>query len=306
MDIDGSRLLKISTLFRIFKYSVYLLLCANVVLFFMEESVASLHTLNSSFSIFDLFERFVMTIDTASWVVLLLIFELETYVLEDDVIQGHTKWFLNSVRLVCYVLIVYSCYGYCVKVYQLYQSEPIAQMSTCSAQLEGFSYMSDMDEYEVLNKENCANLQPKTEPASLSLLGDTNTIVTSGAVLAGVKQLAWVDVINSVVWIIVVVLLQIDVLIELSRTERRGAVAALNRTSKGVCYSILLAAAVYWGVSGELLDFWDAFLWIVAFVFIELNIFRWHEEIQQDKFQDKFEGKQQPDSLLNAGNNNER
>jgi hypothetical protein len=28
-------------------------------------------------------------------------------------------------------------------------------------------------------------------------------------------------------------------------------------------------------------DFWDAFLWLVAFVFIELNVFEWHKETQE-------------------------
>ena len=26
------------------------------------------------------------------------------------------------------------------------------------------------------------------------------------------------------------------------------------------------------------MDFWDAFLWLVAFVFIELNVFEWRQE----------------------------
>lgn len=291
MFLKGSRLLKASTLLRLFKYSVYLLLCANVAMFFLEEAEASVHTLNTGFSIFDVFESFVMTIDTASWVVLLLIFELKTYVLEDEVIRGRTKWLLTGARVVCYFLVVYSFYGYCAKVYQLHQSHPISQTSTCAAELEGFSYMFEMDEYEILERENCLDLQPETESSRLNVLGHNKTIVTSDAILAAVKKLAWVDVINSVAWIIVVVLLEIDVLIELSKTERRGAVAALNKMSKGVCYSILLAAAAYWGVSGELLDFWDAFLWIVAFIFIERNIFKWHEEIQQHK--------QEAGSLLN-------
>ena len=40
----------------------------------------------------------------------------------------------------------------------------------------------------------------------------------------------------------------------------------------------LLLAAIYWGFKGDFVDFWDAFLWLVAFVFIELNIFEWRRE----------------------------
>jgi len=45
-----------------------------------------------------------------------------------------------------------------------------------------------------------------------------------------------------------------------------------------VLYSILFAAAAYWGLLGDFLDFWDAFMWLVAFVFIEMNIFQWQAE----------------------------
>jgi hypothetical protein len=31
--------------------------------------------------------------------------------------------------------------------------------------------------------------------------------------------------------------------------------------------------AIYWGIDGKPIDFWDAFLWIVAFVYIERNLF---------------------------------
>jgi len=36
--------------------------------------------------------------------------------------------------------------------------------------------------------------------------------------------------------------------------------------------------AAYWGFEGGFLGFWDAFLWLVAIIFIELNIFQWHED----------------------------
>ena len=43
-------------------------------------------------------------------------------------------------------------------------------------------------------------------------------------------------------------------------------------------YSTLFLAAVYWWFAGDFLDFWDAFLWLFAFVFIELNVFSWQAE----------------------------
>jgi len=45
-----------------------------------------------------------------------------------------------------------------------------------------------------------------------------------------------------------------------------------------VLYSLLSLAALYWGVKGDFVDFWDAFLWLVAFIFIEKNVFDWRRE----------------------------
>jgi len=47
-----------------------------------------------------------------------------------------------------------------------------------------------------------------------------------------------------------------------------------------VLYTTLALAAVYWGIEGEFLDFWDAALWLFAFVFIELNVFAWQQELK--------------------------
>ena len=57
-----------------------------------------------------------------------------------------------------------------------------------------------------------------------------------------------------------------------------GFALAASNAAKVVLYSLLLVAAVYWGLKGDFVDFWDAFLWLVAFAFIELNIFEWRRE----------------------------
>jgi hypothetical protein len=41
-----------------------------------------------------------------------------------------------------------------------------------------------------------------------------------------------------------------------------------------------LLLAVYWGFEGDFVDFWDAFLWLVAFFFIEMNVVEWRREEQ--------------------------
>ena len=88
------------------------------------------------------------------------------------------------------------------------------------------------------------------------------------------------DVINSGVWLLVVMVLEVDVYLqEANRLE--GRILRVSNASKFVLYTLLLFAAIYWGVKGDFVDFWDAFLWLVAFVFIELNVFEWRQESLQ-------------------------
>ena len=90
-------------------------------------------------------------------------------------------------------------------------------------------------------------------------------------------RLAWVDVINSGVWLLVVLILEIDVRMQ-ERNLLEGTFLQVSNIAKFILYSTLLAAAVYWTFKGDFVDSWDAYLWLVAFVFIELNVFDWRQE----------------------------
>jgi len=98
--------------------------------------------------------------------------------------------------------------------------------------------------------------------------------------LTNIRYLAWVDVINAGVWLLVVMLLETDVRLQ-EKDRFEGLALRLSTIAKFVLYSLLLLAAIYWGLKGDFVDFWDAFLWLVAFVFIELNVFEWRQEEHQ-------------------------
>ena len=92
-----------------------------------------------------------------------------------------------------------------------------------------------------------------------------------------IRALAWVDVINAAVWLLVVLILELDVRLQ-EKNRLEGAVLKVSNFLKTVFYSILFVAAVYWGIKGDFVDFWDAFLWLVAFFFIEKNVVDWRHE----------------------------
>ena len=260
-------------LFHFFKYTIYALLTLNVYLFFAEEWAAASTRFADGVDLGNIIEGFAATIDTAAWVILLLMFELETFVLTDNVTK-RTQIAMRTLRGLCYVVIVYAFYGYLSKVLFLLGAAPLPEVSAlCSLAGEGWSYAVDLDEYELLTQANCATL---SEANGFMRFPGLLAVVDPGGFI-DITRLAWVDLINSGVWLLVVLLLEIDVRLQ-EHHRYYGIALRVSNLLKYLLYSILLAAAVYWGFKGDFVDFWDAFLWLVAFVFIEMNVFEWRQE----------------------------
>lgn len=257
--------------FTALKYLTYLLLCFNVFVFLAEELAAMEHTFGDAFVVGDLIQMFSATIDTAAWIVLLLLFELETSVIDDTRLQGWLKRLLHGVRVVCYVFIVYAFYGYALELQGLYQVSELL-VPACSLLSEDWSILLDLDEYMALDSSNCASL-----PQTIIRVDGLGAILSSSDVLQAARWLAWTDVLNAGAWILVVLVLEWDVRLQLKH-KLDGHLVSISKLIKVVLYSILLVAAVYWGFAGDFIDFWDAFLWLFAFIFIELNVFSWQAE----------------------------
>jgi hypothetical protein len=254
------------------KYLTYSLLLVNVFLFLGEELRSLEHTFVEGITLGQFVQVFAATIDTAAWVVLLLLFELETSVLEDRRIRGGVKLALHGIRGICYVAIVYAFAGYCAELLTLYRSVPMAGgWEACGDLQAGWSVILTLDKYLPLDATNCATLGPGTERL------EGFAILASAEVLGAVRWLAWTDVINAGAWILVVIVLEVEVRLQLKR-QLTDRVVRGTGIAKYVLYTTLFVCAVYWGFRGDFLDFWDAGLWLFAFIFIELNVFDWQRE----------------------------
>ncbi|SHE99762.1 hypothetical protein SAMN04487965_1129 [Microbulbifer donghaiensis] len=260
------------TLFRVFKYTVYLLLAYNVYAFFLENHAAAGSVFGDGLQWGRVIEAYNDSIDTLAWVLLLLVFELETFVLADDKIRGWIKWALNGISAFCYLFIVYSYYGYVAEMLYVTELLPVAQPVCELAAQGGWQMVVGQDDYVALTTANCTALADSRvlQLADAQILGDT-------AIWTEIKWLAWADVINAGAWLLIVVILAFEVWLQL-RHELSDRVMRYSQMVKAVLYFTLFLCAIYWGFSGSFLDFWDAFLWLVAFFFIELNLFEWQAE----------------------------
>lgn len=267
---------KSSTVYQVMKYSIYLLIIYNVIHFTLEDYMASEHRFRGGVTWSNFTDAFAQAVDSLAWLVLLLMLELETWVIEDDKHKGPLRWTINGVAAVCYFFIVQAFIGYAGKLGFVLDFSPSELVSACQAVGTHLSYMVNLDTYAALSTESCVNVGPGPY-----FINETDSIIAGNQIYNDAVLLGYTEVANAGTWIVIVMVLWIDVFLQM----RGGLTAQLYRINvwiKAVLYSILVIAATIWGFYGEFLDFWDAFIWIVAFVFIELNLFQWHEETEAE------------------------
>lgn len=269
----GMPLGSMAVLYRGLKYAVYALLSVNIWLFLQEELVSASHATAPGTDILAWIQLYSATLDTAAWVILLLLFELETAVIPDQRLVGWTRWFIHSIRLVCGVAIVSAFGGYWGE-WRVFASHGVLEGPACALNAAAWSVLVDFDNFESLAAIDCTAL-----PVDLWVIPGLHNVLATPEAFASAWELALVDVINSGAWILVVVLLEIEVRLQLWGGVPRRLQPFFN-AGKAVLYLTLAIAAVYWGFEGEFLDFWDAALWLFAFVFIELNVFEWQQELE--------------------------
>lgn len=268
--------IKTSTLYQTLKYSIYLLIIYNVLYFTFEDYMASSHRFRDGVSLSNFTDAFAQAVDSLAWLVLLLMLELETWVVDDKKLKGWLRWTINGAAAVCYFLIIKAFIGYYGKLVFVLSFSPADIANACDAVGTHLSYMAGLDTYATLAADSCAKVG-----AAPYFVNGPDSIIASNKIYTDAILLGYTEVINAGTWLLIVLVLWIDVYLQM-----RGALTSrlyrINVWIKGVLYSILVIAAIIWGLYGDFIDFWDAFIWIVAFVFIELNLFQWHEETEAE------------------------
>ena len=246
-----------------------------MVVFFQGELSASAQTFRNGVQLSDIILAFSASIDSAAWILLLLIFELETSVLTDETLKGPTMWVLLLAKIVSYTFILYAVYGYIARFLVISDTSVFQIVDVCSLVGTSFTYVVTLDDYVPITESVCQLMNE----APLFQINGTEIIATEDA-LIDAQRLAGVDIINSTDWLLVVAILEVDVYLQL-HDKFTGRAYKISQIIKPILYFVLFLNAVYWGFKGDFVDFWDAALWLLAFFFIEMNIFQWHEETEE-------------------------
>ncbi|MCR8922472.1 hypothetical protein NO559_06790 [Dasania sp. GY-MA-18] len=266
-------------LITLFKCFIYTGLCINGYQFISDDLAAADQLLSGASSLSDIVNTFAVTMDTLAWISLLVVFELETWVLDDKTIKlKRVKWSLNFFTAICYMFIIYAFVGYAGKLIMLLDSVPFVG-NPCDLVNTSSVIITTLDEYHPITAESCQLLNP----ATMGQIAN-QPIVFENSAYGEIKILAWIDLINSATWLLIVVLLQVDIMLQL-RGILNKHIMRVTGVFKAILYSTLFIMAVFWGIYGSFTDFFDAVLWLLGFLIIELNIFNWNQEVAEEQAQ---------------------
>lgn len=258
-------------LFQAFKYFIYALLAVNAGYFFIDNFTGSAYLYEGGLKLSDIIVAFTDTIDTVAWLVLLILLELETWVIPDEKIKGWVDGVMSVVSFACWVVILYSFYGYAATLGVPFGFEPYAGPDPCGLVAAGASFANSLGDYVDLTAENCLAL------AAGAFYSAGDNMFTTAENLTLIKRLAWTDVLNAGIWVLVVFILELEIYLKSSKLVGTKFFF-FYKAFKGLLYLILFVNAYYWWLLGEPWDAWDAFLWLVAFFFIEMNMLSWQAD----------------------------
>lgn len=258
------------------KWLVYTLVIINFGFYIRNDVVIASHTLYSGSSLLEISRAFATTIDESAWIILLLLFELETYLLSDDPLSRAKTLLMQGIRLVCYISLAHTLYAYGVYLAEIYAAVPVEGVTNlCQLIGKDLSYASNLV-YSEINSSNCASLSSANQFFYVD--PPTFFIVEDAAGLAIEKQLAWIDIFEAIIWLLILLSIEVAVWLQ-DRNIGQGLIFKTLSITKWCLYSLLWAAAGYWIYRGHYMFAWDEFVWIAGFVAIEMNIVKRRNEI---------------------------
>ncbi len=263
------------------KWTVYTILIVNFFFYLRDDMQAAQHSLGDGASFLDWTAEFATTIDELAWFVLLFLFELETYVLSDEAFEGPMGKLIHGVRLVCYAFLAHTIYAYGGIVLALERALPLAGISDiCQLVDQGISYTYNLA-YTVVDRANCASLSA----GSVFFPVDSEVLVTDADGMAVELRLAWADLIEASVWLLIVFVIELMVRLQ-GRGVSSGALMTLGNIAKPLLYGVLVVISIFWATLAHWLFVWDEFIWIAGFMAIEMNVAEWRDELQETALAD--------------------
>ena len=260
------------------KWVVYTLLIINFAFYIMEDWERTLYNLNATSTLLDWTREFAVSIDETAWILLLVMFELETYTLSDEAWTGWVAHTIRGVRIFCFVMLAHTIFAYVGEIIDLKPTVPVENVSElCAMTDSNVSYVFNL-EYTPITEETCSGLSSD----SRFFWRTENMVVTDTDGLKLERNHAWADLVEASVWLLIILAIELVVRLQ-GRGVTGGPLIATVNAMQTLLYLILLVIAVWWATLSHWLYFWDELVWIGGFVAIEMNLSKWRDELLEEK-----------------------
>jgi len=261
------------------KLVIYILLLINFVLYIIDDIRIASFTLQEDASFLDWTQSFATTIDESAWLILLFLFELETYMLSDEA-WSKTLFtrFMYFIRACCYIFLMHSVYAFSVIYYDLMNVQQLQNITNlCELVPLDMTFVRNLS-YTTIDSLNCHELSSQ----SVFYFTEPNLVVSDVSGLQLERNLALVDLLEILVWLLILFTIEAMVWLQ-DRAITQGKLISLIKVSKYFLYGMLWSMAAYWTYLGHYYFAWDEAVWIVGFISIEMNVSQWKEEIEREK-----------------------
>ncbi|MFT7286232.1 MAG: hypothetical protein ACI87W_000336 [Halieaceae bacterium] len=261
---------------QIIKIVVYSLLLVNFVHYIGNDLAIARYTMHDGWTLKDWTGAFATTLDESAWFLLLLLLELETYALSDEAFTPTRVRIMQGLRIVCYLAIGHTVFAFADTLVELSNAVEHSGVGLCSFADSGLSFARNLD-YQDLDASNCETLSAATHFYQFA----QNQALTDAAGMRIEWALAWVDLIEVVVWLLILIMIEGTVRLQEQRVTG-GSFLHFTRVFKTLLYATLWAAAGYWIHRGHWIFAWDEALWILGFMAIGMNLAEWRKEIDAE------------------------
>tara|TARA_B100001063_G_scaffold135019_1_gene126320 strand:- start:339 stop:1181 length:843 start_codon:yes stop_codon:yes gene_type:complete len=261
------------------KLVIYILLLINFVLYIIDDIRIASYTLQEDASFLDWTQSFATTIDESAWLILLFLFELETYMLSDEAwSKSLFTRFMYFIRACCYIFLMHSVYAFSVIYYDLMNVQQLQNITNlCELVPLDMTFVRNLS-YTTIDSLNCHELSNQ----SVFYFTEPNLVVSDMSGLQLERNLALVDLLEILVWLLILITIEAMVWLQ-DRAITQGKLISLIKVSKYFLYGMLWSMAAYWTYLGHYYFAWDEAVWIVGFISIEMNVSQWKDEIEREK-----------------------
>lgn len=258
------------------KWVVYSFLIVNFAYYIYEDTHRALHVLTEASTFAKVAEQYATSLAVLAWLLLIAMFELETYTLEEKQWTRRVERVVHGVRIVTYLMIAHTVFAFVDGVLEYVELRPVEGVTDlCQMTDRDVSFVYNL-EYTAVTESSCAGL---TDERELFWVGETEDPIVS--TLSGwqlEKQLAWSDLIEIITWLIIIALIELVVRLQ-GRGITGGRLIDNSKRIKLGLYAVLFVLSVWWTSLGHWIYAWDTFVWIAGFAAIEMNVSEWRKEI---------------------------